>query len=41
MGLRIDNHMKVMAETWRYNDQVLILPPWKEIYQTDEQRKQD
>ncbi|RUA11722.1 MAG: hypothetical protein DSY83_16350, partial [Flavobacteriia bacterium] len=40
-GIRIENSMKIMAETWRYNEDVFILPPWQEIYQTDEQRKQD
>ncbi|WP_418502296.1 AAA family ATPase [Flagellimonas sp.] len=40
-GLRIENGMKVMTETWKYNTNVFILPPWQEIYQTDEQRKQD
>jgi predicted ATPase len=40
-GIRIENSMKILAETWRYNEDVFILPPWQEIYQTDEQRKQD
>ncbi|MBC72364.1 AAA family ATPase [Flagellimonas abyssi] len=40
-GIRVENDMKILAETWRYNDHVFILPPWKEIYQTDAQRKQD
>ncbi len=40
-GIPIKNNMKIMAETWRYNTSVFILPPWKEIYHTDEQRNQD
>lgn len=40
-GIRVENDMKILAETWRYNDHVFILPPWKEIYQTDAERKQD
>lgn len=37
----ISRRMKAYAENWRYNPLVFILPPWKEIYQTDGQRKQD
>ena len=33
--------VEIMAETWRYNTSVFILPPWKEIHHTDELRKQD
>ena len=40
-GIRVENEMKILAETWRYNDHVFILPPWKEIYRTDAERKQD
>ncbi|MDF0706255.1 MULTISPECIES: AAA family ATPase [Flagellimonas] len=40
-GIPIDQEMRTYVETARYNDHVFILPPWEEIYQTDEQRKQD
>ncbi|NDV17482.1 AAA family ATPase [Muricauda sp. TY007] len=40
-GIPIDQEMKTFAETNRYNGKVFILPPWKDIYQTDAQRKQD
>lgn len=40
-GIPIDQEMKTLAETLRYNTNVFILPPWKDIYQTDAQRKQD
>lgn len=40
-GIPIDQEMKTFAETSRYNTNVFILPPWKDIYQTDAQRKQD
>ena len=29
------------VKKYRYNPTVYILPPWKEIYQNDEERKQD
>ena len=29
-----------LTDEYRCNSQVFILPPWKEIYTTDEQRKQ-
>lgn len=28
------------CETYRYNPRVLVAPPWKEIYSTDEERQQ-
>lgn len=40
-GIPIDQEMKTLSETLRYNTSVFILPPWKDIYQTDAQRKQD
>jgi predicted ATPase len=27
--------------TWRYNRKVFVFPPWREIYETDAERKQD
>lgn len=29
------------ASTYRYNKNVFLLPPWKDIYHTDEERKQN
>jgi predicted ATPase len=29
------------AKHYRYNEKVFILPPWREIYETDNERKQD
>lgn len=40
-GIPIEQEMKTLAETKRYHSEVFILPPWKDIYQTDAQRKQD
>lgn len=40
-GIQIKSTMKMMAETCRYNDHVFILPPWKEIQQTEGRQKQD
>ena len=37
----ISTQMKSYAENWRYNQNVFILPPWQEIYKTDNERKQD
>src|SRR5690606_6905111 len=37
----INAEMQSYAEHWRYNKKVFMLPPWREIYQTDHQRKQD
>jgi predicted ATPase len=40
-GIPIDPEMKTVSQTLRYNTNVFILPPWKDIYQTDAQRRQD
>lgn len=37
----ISERMKCYAENWRYNKSVFILPPWQEIYETDNERKQN
>jgi len=37
----ISERMKRYAENWRYNKNVFILPPWKGIYETDNERRQD
>lgn len=36
----VTEQMNAYAENWRYNTQVFMLPPWKEIYETDTERKQ-
>ena len=33
--------MQLCAENYRYNNRVFVLPPWFEIYQTDNERKQN
>lgn len=40
-GLPIDQEMKTLAETHRYHPHVFILPPWRAIYHTDAERRQD
>ncbi|RNC64930.1 AAA family ATPase [Proteiniphilum sp. X52] len=37
----ISERMKSYAENWKYNENVFMLPPWREIYQTDNERKQE
>lgn len=37
----ISDRMNSYAENWRYNKNVFMLPPWREIYETDNERKQD
>ncbi|MCX7546341.1 AAA family ATPase [Xanthomarina sp. F1114] len=37
----ISERMKLYAESWKYNRNIFILPPWREIYETDTERKQD
>ncbi|MDR1501302.1 MAG: AAA family ATPase [Prevotella sp.] len=41
MGFDIGNVLKNAVEQYRYNPLVFILPPWREIYETDSERKQD
>lgn len=36
----ITEEMKLIASQYRYNQNVFIFPPWKEIYKTDSERKQ-
>lgn len=40
-GITIDPEMKSYVENHRYNNDVFILPPWKDIFETDAQRKQE
>lgn len=41
VGFDIGNVLKNAVEQYRYNPLVFILPPWREIYETDSERKQD
>lgn len=38
--LGMTEEMTAFADPFRYNDKVFILPPWFEIYETDDARKQ-
>ncbi|RUM99752.1 ATPase [Pseudaminobacter arsenicus] len=40
-GLPIPEHVEAATRTLRYNRKVFILPPWKEIFGEDSERKQD
>lgn len=40
IGIGISNEMDSLGKNLLYNKKVFILPPWKEIYQTDSERKQ-
>ncbi len=40
IGSTVSSEMDQIAKTNCYNRKVFILPPWKEIYQTDSERKQ-
>ncbi len=40
IGLGVSQKMDNYANHYRYHPTVFILPPWKEIYQTDSERKQ-
>lgn len=40
-GLPIPDHVEAAARAMRYNRKVFILPPWKEIFGKDSERKQD
>lgn len=40
-GLTVPTHIYAAAETFRYHHQVLIAPPWPEIFQQDDERRQD
>jgi len=41
MNFTIRTELKETANRYRYNPTVFILPPWLEIYSTDDERKQD
>ncbi|MFN0254790.1 AAA family ATPase [Pedobacter ureilyticus] len=40
VDIEISAKMDQLAKGLRYNNKVFILPPWQEIYHTDEERKQ-
>lgn len=40
LGLPVPEHMDKAAEAFRYNRRVFIAPPWPEIFQQDDERKQ-
>ncbi len=41
IGLNMSEKLKEAVVIYRYNPIVFILPAWKEIYETDSERKQD
>lgn len=41
INLPITKDLENSVERYRYNRKVFILPPWKNIYHTDDERKQD
>ncbi len=41
VGIRPSRSLTQAIADYRYNEIVFLLPPWKEIYVTDEERKQD
>lgn len=41
MNFEFDIELLNGVNKYRYNKTVFILPPWKEIYETDSERKQD
>jgi predicted ATPase len=41
IGTEIPQAMRDAAEAYRYNPDVFVFPPWREIYANDTERKQD
>lgn len=41
INLPVSEELGAAAQKYKYNQKVFILPPWEEIYQTDNERKQD
>ena len=41
LGKAITHEEDFAAKQYQYNTKVFLLPPWKEIYTTDSERKQD
>ena len=40
IGLKLTHEMLIAVRKYRYNSKAFILPPWFEIYETDDARKQ-
>lgn len=41
INIPISEKLESAVKRYRYNKKVFILPPWKNIYKTDDERKQD
>lgn len=41
INIPISEKLESAVKRYRYNQKVFILPPWEDIYKTDEERKQD
>ncbi len=41
IGYTLTTELMSKVQSCPYNPKVFILPPWKEIYETDSERKQD
>ncbi|MFD2599069.1 AAA family ATPase [Sphingobacterium corticis] len=41
IGIDIEDHLKKAVSDIRYNRKVFLLPPWKRIYENDNERKQE
>jgi predicted ATPase len=40
-GLRVPEHLVNAARRCRYHNRIFVTPPWKEIFETDEERRHD
>ena len=40
-GIAVPGHVERAAEQFRYNRTVCVLPPWRQIFRQDDERKQD
>lgn len=41
INIPVSEQLESAVKRYRYNKKVFILPPWKDIYKTDNERKQD
>lgn len=41
INIPVSKQLESAVKRYRYNKKVFILPPWKDIYKTDDERKQD
>lgn len=39
--VQVPDYIRTATQLFQYNENVFIMPPWKEIYQTDDERKQN